>query len=64
MSHCHSMAAYEWCRSTPGNQTQAAKVEQVELNHQATSTGPEPILFNKSYYSTNSEGKTPWVVCS
>ena len=29
------MAANEWYRSTPGNQTQAAKVEHAKLNQQA-----------------------------
>ena len=29
---CHSMAADEWYRSAPGNQTQAATAEHTELN--------------------------------
>ena len=32
----HSTAADKWCRSMPGNLTQATKTEHAELNHLAT----------------------------
>lgn len=32
VGHCHSMTADNWCRSTPGDKTQAAEAEGIQLN--------------------------------
>ena len=34
------MVTDEWCRSTPGNQTQATEVEYSKLNHWAMGLAP------------------------
>lgn len=31
MGHCHNMAADRWCRSPPGNRSQAAEAELLNL---------------------------------